>query len=272
MDISFDTMVSDIMTILNENLISNLGLLGLDKNDAQVYLALLHIGPSRVWDIAKASGIKRPTCYVTLEKLAAAGAVKKSADKKHMTFSATAPKALWDLFETKRQNFKDSLNQLEALAYKDKDKPSVWLFEGIEGVKKALDLTLKLPKGEEILFYSKDELEEKFPDCFHEYLQSRVAKQIKMRGIFPDNAYLMGLLPPRDNLELRKSRFIPKNIFDPQIDVNIFADTIIKMVFTEKQPFAVVIENQALADDERQRFEFLWAVAEPPVEKSLDKS
>lgn len=260
-------IVSDIMTTLNDNLIANLNLLGLDKNDSQVYLALLELGPSRVWDIAKASGVKRPTCYITLEKLVNLGAATKTQDVKHMIFTATSPKSLWALFESKRQIFKESLNELEALSNKETDKPQVRMFEGLEGIKQAYNLTLELPKGTEILFYSRNFVEEKYPDFFHEYLQARVKYQIKCRGIFPDSAYLIKILPPRDQLELRKSRFIPTNIFNPKVDSTIFANKVLHIAYAEKNPYATVIESATLAADEKERFELLWTIAQTAIEK-----
>lgn len=248
------------MTTPNEQLIKNLYPLGLDQNDSQVYLALLESGPSRVWDIAKASGVKRPTCYITLDKLVRLGAATKTKEIRHLVFAATPPKNLWHLFEDKRKNLHQSINELETLANKAKDKPTVRMFEGEEGIKQAYNLTLDLSRGSEILFYSRDDIEQKYPDFFHEYLQERVKRGIKARGLFPDNISLMRMLAGRDKLELRQSRFISKKQFDPSADSTVFANKIIHIAYGEKMPFATVIESAALAQDEKQKFELLWAL------------
>ena len=47
--------------------------LGLSKREAEIYLALLELNEALPSVIAKKVGQKRPTCYVTLEKLQARG-------------------------------------------------------------------------------------------------------------------------------------------------------------------------------------------------------
>jgi sugar-specific transcriptional regulator TrmB len=250
------------MTTTNENLIANLGLLGLKKDQAIVYLAVLELGAGRVWDIAQKSGVKRPTCYLILDQLAKLGFVSQMQEKKHREFIAISPKRLLSIFDQKKQIFAKNINELIAVANQDKEKPVFRLLEGIEGIKQAYNLTLDLSPGSEILTYSRNEIEQKYPDFFHQYLKARVEKGIKARGIFPDSVALINTLPPRDKFELRQSRFIPGNKFDPLADTTIFGNKVIQISYAEKEPFATVIKSNDFAHDEKQKFELLWDLSQ----------
>jgi hypothetical protein len=123
-------------------------------------------------------------------------------------------------------------------------------------------LSLDQPKGSEFFIYGTAEVKKSYGDFIHRYIETRVKKGIRVRSILPDNEYNRDILKT-DKDHLRETRFLPADKFGLHTEMNVFQDTITYIAHSEKQPFATVIENQTLADEERQRFELLWTIAKP---------
>lgn len=245
------------MTTLNDDLILALAGVGLGKNEAAVYLAGLELGPSAIWDIAIKSGVKRPTCYVILEDLAMRGLASSSNDGRRVIYAVASPKQLQRAIERRQGRVLGVINQLEGVASKSPQKPIVRLYEGVAGVTEAYNLSLELKKGQEILIYGTAGVIIKYTDFIDDYLAQRIKQGIKARAILPDTGSSRSVAT-RDAQELRETRFLPLETFDPTIEINCFADTITYIAHSEDRPFATVIESASLAHLEKQRFELLW--------------
>jgi sugar-specific transcriptional regulator TrmB len=246
---------------MEDNFTQHLKVAGLSENEAKVYLAVLELGPSAIWDVSKKSGVKRPTCYVLLEELTMKGIAKSHNDGKRVVYSVVSPRQLAVMEGRKHNKFISLLPQLEGMASKASTKPKVSLFEGAIGIMEVYNMTLELSKGSEILMYGTADVRVKYGEFIDQYLRVRASKGIKARAILPDtsNNKQIGL---RDPLELRETRFLPVKTFDQRTEVNIFADSIAYIAHSENQPFATIIENSRLAEEERMRFELLWETAE----------
>lgn len=247
-------------TYQNNDLITALKGIGFSKNEALVYLACLELGSSSIWDIAKKSGIKRPTCYVILDELIWKGHASSTNDGKRSIYSVDSPKQLLRAVERRQTRFAETINQLEGLASKSPQKPTVRLYEGISGVMEAYNLSLELPKNSEIFIYGTAEVKVSYSEFITEYLKNRVKKGIIARALLPDNEINRQVLA-LDKQELRQTRFLPQDKFDPQTEINVFSDTITYIAHSEKEPFGTVIESQSLATLEKQRFNLLWDLA-----------
>src|SRR3990172_11148664 len=89
--------------------------LGLDKNEAKIYLAVLALGESTVLPISKKAGIGRTYCYDILESLAEKGFVSFVEIRGRRRYSATEPKLVKKLITQKISQFNAILPDLEAL-------------------------------------------------------------------------------------------------------------------------------------------------------------
>jgi len=247
------------MTTQYSQLTDTLSLLGLPENEALVYLATLELGTGSVWDIAQKSGVKRPTCYVILEKLASQGIAFRSADVKRTVYSVIPPKELIAVFEARKNAAAAKLSELEAVASKTAYKPAIRLYEGIEGMKKVYDLSIT--NTAEVLICGTAAVFDAFPEYFKEYTERRTKAKIPLRFLAADLPRNRKLAKESDADVERTTRFLPQAEFDPKQEVLIFGDSIAYVAVLDKQPFATLIESKLFADFERQRFELLWKVA-----------
>lgn len=246
---------------MNEEFVSSLMKIGLSENEAKVYLTCLELGPSAIWDIAKKSGVKRPTCYVLLEELTKKGIAKCHKDPKRVTFSVISPKQLAVIESQRHSQFIQILPQLDGLASSSSSKPKISMFEGEIGIMEVYNLMIDLPPKTEILSFFGEEIKVNYQEFIDQFKRVRAVKNISCRLILPDtfDCRQIGL---RDPLELRETRFLPVKNFDQKTEVNIFGDTVIYIAHSSTEPFATMIESSRLAKEERQRFELLWQMAE----------
>lgn len=248
------------MTTTNSDILSTLEGVGLHENEARVYLAALELGPSSIWDIAKKSAIKRPTCYVLMDNLIFKGFASSTFDGKRHIYSVSSPKQLLAAFNRRQEKLKKTLNQLEGLASKSSFKPNIRLYEGKAGVMEVYNLTLDLPKEEEILIYGNVSVETSYQDFIAEYLKNRVKKKIRVKAILPDTPENRKIVT-RDKKELRQTRFFSADQFKQKTEVNIFDNSIAYIAHSEDEPFATIVENSTLAEEEKNRFDLLWQIA-----------
>jgi len=241
-------------------LVRKLKLLGFEANEARIYLAALELGPSSMWQIHQKCGVKRTTCYQIFEKFIESGVGSKTFESKHTIYSVVPPENLAVSIEHKKDEFLQSLPQFSALLSHLPSKPEITLYKGIEGVRQVYYQGLSGPKGGEQLILATPQFWFANAEDNEAYIAERLKKKISLRMILPDTKENHSMLK-NDKKELRRTRFISKKDFDPPVETQIFPNRITYIAHSEREPFATVIENTAIAEAERQKFELLWEIA-----------
>jgi sugar-specific transcriptional regulator TrmB len=176
--------------MLNEKnkILESLISLGLKENEAKVYLAILKMGQASVGQIADATDVQRTFIYDILEQLQDDGLVSSVEKKGVKHFSALSAQKLKKWQEEKLAQFESVLPELRALEKTVGDRPKVQFFEGVEGIKMALEDTLNQKEGSTILAYATGEgIYEQMPEFLENYFERRVKKNIKIKVLAPDN-------------------------------------------------------------------------------------
>ncbi len=108
--------------------------LGLAPRENAVYLTLLERGPLLIADIAKITGLHRPTIYKTLPGLQGKQLVSVTPKGKQKRYVAETPEKLRAVFERFRENFEQALPDLQRAYDIQKRKPLVKFVEGKNGL------------------------------------------------------------------------------------------------------------------------------------------
>ncbi len=248
------------MTTKDTSLTETLSYLGLPENEAKIYLAALELGTGSIWDIAQVSTVKRPTCYVILEKLATQGIAYRSSDAKRTVYSVIPPKELIELFDQRKKHVEAKLSELEAIANKTPYKPAIRLYEGMESIKKIYNQCISV-KNQSVLIYGTADVLTHFPDFFAQWTTERVKMNNLLRVILPDNTMNRSIKSRNEELK-RKTCYYPESQFNPKQEILIYQNTIAYVALFDKQPFATVIESPLFADFERERFEIMWGTGD----------
>lgn len=203
------------MTTPNESLIDSLKSAGMPENEAKVYLASLELGPSSIWEIAKKSGVKRPTCYVILENLSLKGLASSMNDGRRIQYTVVSPKQLFGYFNRHLETYSSKLSELTSLASKSPIKPKITTFEGMDGIKQTMEMVLEMPRGSEYLVMGANVLGiPGYEDYMRKYfIPTRAKKGISTRAIFSNSEQNR-----KFSLGIKKFKHeataLPKELFD----------------------------------------------------------
>ncbi len=265
-----------------ENLIKELKKLNLTEKEARVYLALLELGPSTPYKIAKRSQLKRPTAYVIAEELVEKGLIIQMTGEKQKMYIARSPESYIEDVEKRISEAKKIIPELSALQRKQSDKPNVLYFEGVEGMKKAYEYRLKDFKNKEIVgfFARADNLDERLThEVFIPWNEAKITNNIKVRGYTVDDHKLgkdySRFLTGKDakGKGLIRAKFLPDTLYSADCSVESFEWGVRICIMKSKQ--ALIIESYELAKALREIFELLWEKTkgeyDEPINLNIEK-
>lgn len=248
------------MVYMSESLIHELKKLNLTEKEARVYLALLELGPSTPYKIAKRSRLKRPTAYVIAEELVEKGLIVQMTGEKKKQYIARSPESYIEDVESRVADAKKVLPELLALQRKQSEKPNVLYFEGIEGLEQAYNYKLKDFRNKEIVgfFARANELDKEMNEkVFFPWNEAKIENNISVRGFTVDDPklapYMKFFGTARGMLNVK---FLPDSLYNSDCSVEILDWAIRIVIMRSKQ--AIIIESSELALVFKQVFELLW--------------
>lgn len=118
--------------------------LGLAKNEARIYEALLREGECSVGTIAIKSKVHRRNVYDSLQRLIEKGLVFEILEKHENHYQAVEPRKLLELVEEKKTLIKKALPDLEQLFSGTPKTEQVFIYRGSEGWKNYLRDILRI--------------------------------------------------------------------------------------------------------------------------------
>src|SRR3989344_2269990 len=236
--------------------------LGLSENEAKIYVAMLELGPSVVVEIARKSGINRPTAYVQIESLNKKGLVSTQARGKKQFFIAESPDKLELLIDNELKNIEEKKNELQNflpellnLFNTSGQRPHVKFFEGKEGVLALQREFLKTDDTPICGITSLDNVFEIFPEFENTYIKKRVQKKISSKTIYTSTRG--SVLKESDESSLRESKYVEPDKLPLGIDITIFKDKV-AIITLKGKISGTLIEDKEVADSFRAIFEFVW--------------
>jgi len=229
---------------------------GLNETEAKIYLATLELGQTSVSRIARKSGIKRTTVYLSLENLISKGLMStiKKDGKAH--YFAEDPRNLERIMRERSRRVSKMIPELLAFTNLIDKKPEIRYFEGEDGIKEVLMHGLNHAKQELCLMYSESyiaDFDEKYFSQY--YVPERIKKKILARTLVPDNEQMRAF---GTSNELRQIKFLPPNLFKIKIEIMLYGSDKVSII-SFKEKFALIIESPAIHDSFKSIFETLWA-------------
>lgn len=243
---------------------------GFSEKEIAVYSALLSLGKGIVTKIARTASISRTTTYDILDSLSQKGLVKTSGKEPKQEYIVESPEKLEQFIANEVERKNSDLNRIKYIIpelfsiYNTKETPKVKYYEGLDGLKRALEDTL-LKSNIEILASggAQDMFEAVGEEYSREYFKKRVEKNISIRGIASGDPGTMKVAEKNEE-ELREILIVPNDQFHFSVETNTYDNKVLNISWKEK--FAVLIESKEIADAQKKVFELAWLGA-----KSLKK-
>ena len=246
--------------------------IGLERAEIKAYLALIESGLTTTGLLVKKSGIPSSRIYLILQQLVEKGLVSYTIVRNTKYFKAQDPKRLYEFIDSQKKLLSEKENELskiisdlkqkQLIAEKlEKKEQKVQTFEGISGIKTALENVLNiLKKGDEFIVFGSPRIgSEKLHGFFNDFHKRRANKGIKYKIIYNSDAKEFG--EERKMYKLTEVRFLPKGMNTPSVSW-IFKDYIALVVFSD-EPVAMVIKNKQMVDSFMTYFKFMWGLCNP---------
>ncbi len=234
---------------------------GLAEKEAKVYLACLELGNPLASEISIKSNVPRTLVYDLLERLIELGLISYSIKDNKKYFSAANPKELVRILKEKEKIILDIVPSLENLQkIKGRKRPKVEIYEGKEGMKTVMNDILRLDIKEFLSYGSSRSSYDIIPAFIEDWHKKRVKKKIVMRIIYNDTKEAREKVKKfKGSLKLTKYKFMPVKLESPTATL-VYGDKVVLQSWT-KEPFAVMIEDQQMAENQKKYFEELWKTA-----------
>ncbi len=229
--------------------------LGLSKNEAAVYLALLAHGAQTVAEVAREADIERPLVYKAVPKLLTRGLIVRSLRGKRTYYSPASPEKLGAAFTELETSYAKTLPTLLRMFSGGSKRPVIHFYDGRAGIKEVYaDILATLPRG----------------GVFYRYSST---KNVRKEGAYVPSGY--GRLRDAKKIERyvitnsatgkRKGKRLDRAVKVIPSTYDLFEFDVTELIYGPKIAFvdyntdtAIVIENSMIADFQRKLFVLLF--------------
>ncbi len=242
-------------------IVENLKKFGLSEKEAKVYLACLELGDSLASEISLKSNLPRTLVYDILERLIGLGLISYAIKNNKKYFRAADPRELLRILREKERAVTHILPTLENLQkIKGIKRPKVEIYEGKDGMKTVMDDILRSGVKEFLAYGSSRSSYEIIPAFIEEWHKQRIKKKVIMRIIYNDTKEARKKVKRfTKSLKFTEYGFMPITLESPTATM-IYANKVVLQSWT-KEPFAVVIEDEEMAENQKRYFGELWKIA-----------
>jgi predicted transcriptional regulator len=247
-------------TAYMEELVKKLAPLGLTEKEARVYLALLQLGNGSAYSVALKSALKKPTAYVILDELVEKGLAYVIPREKKKRYAAIPPEELMQRAEERFATAQETLPELLSL-YKSntvQSKARTLYFDGVSGVRQALEYREKELRGKEIIGFFCTTIGRP-PEILQLYFEWNAHHRkygTKLRGFTTTDESLEGIIKDNGPEHYSNLRVLPRADYLPLVSIDSALDFVRIQITAASQ--IVIIESVDFAQSFRQIFELAW--------------
>jgi len=239
------------MSELNEVLRS----VGLTDSEVKVYSELMILKKATIVVLSKSLKMHRPNIYEALNRLVSKGLIFSSGKD----YFANDYEKLFDYVEVKKSELDEKKSLISSLLPKivsDEIKPSVVIYEGVNGLKSVFEEMLRTTDINYCVgAWDKPYIMEWF---FKNWHNRRVKQGFTDKLIFSESGRTRG--SDLKKLGFTEVKYLNKDSYSPAA-LNIFGNKVFLIIGSKISPIGIVIEDERVAKDFIGYFNFLWASA-----------
>jgi len=242
-------------------IIQSLKKFGLSEKEGNVYLSCLELGETTATDISIKSSLPRTLVYDILERLISLGLVSYNIKNSKKHFITSEPQELLRILKEKEESIKEILPNLKELQkLKSVKRPKVEIYEGKEGMKTIMDNILRSKIKEFRAYGSSRSSFEIIPAFMDEWHKQRIKQKIMMKILYNNTKEAREKIKKKpESLKYTRYRFMPVELESPTATI-IYENKVVLQSWT-KDPFAVLIEDEQMAENQKRYFGELWKIA-----------
>ena len=239
--------------------------LGLKDQETKVFLFLLENGEQTAGNLAKKTGLSRPSLYGFVRKLQKLGIVIESQKNGIKTFLPGSKEKVTAILEEEIKQLEKGKSDIEKIFEQVQvggltTSPKFLLFEGREGLQNLLKDVLLYRDIQTMSYWPiKSILDIVTPEYFKNQTTERMKRGIYVRAIWPQNQAVdikkytfMG----GGGKFLRETRLAPKEIAF-SMGYWIYANKV-AFISSKKEAFGFIVESAEFVEMLSSQFELVW--------------
>jgi predicted DNA-binding transcriptional regulator len=237
------------------NLEEAVSLVGLNRQEAKIYITLLQRGECFISEIARYSGIKRATVYQYIHSLATKDVIRKTVKGKRILYFPEDPKKLIGIFRQRETEIKKIFPELEKMYVSSSSKPAVSFYEGKEGLRSVYREMTKTSQTLWSMFSAERYFEVFSEKDSKEFVQNVYENGGRLCDLVQNSKIGAQYVKEKWGGEIAISKLLPAD-FDFSVDLLISGNKIAMISF--EHLIAVVIDNSGIAQLQKSLLKFIW--------------
>lgn len=233
---------------------NDLEVIGLNENEAKIYIAIINLGESIVSRIADKAEIKRTTAYLSLRALKKKGLVGQAKKNNQMHYFAEDPKILDKIMQRNNEKFLNLMPEIASIIKLTDHQPSVCYYNEGKSYKKVYDDILNYKNQEVLSWHSGGISLEKDEYFLNNFNPERVSKKISQKTIFFGRKEDLKELGSFVKINLFK--FAVNDINVGNTEIYIYSNKI--GIISREENLSIIIESEGVSKMFKVIFGFLW--------------
>lgn len=230
--------------------------IGLPKRETAVYVAALQLGPTGALQIARRTGMTRPTVYAALESLRKRGLIEIRLDGLKSKYAAADPDQFDAIISGHKKTFETILPELKALYALEGDRSQTKYYEGFSGIKTVYESVLRgLRSGDPYYVIGDKDMWEKSGETawLENFIERRARKGADARIILPSSKQ------NRDGLAHERALQQNVRLMSEPLGTDILVTKDRYIIHNFNPPITtVVIENKDIVESQLRLFRYIW--------------
>lgn len=236
--------------------------LGLNRNEARVYLGLVQKGRASAAELVKLLGVHRNIVYDNLEKLIDKGLASYIVEESRKVFIANDPDAIIEFLHAEKEQIDEKISsatsllpRIRTLLSSNRPEQDASIFRGRKGIKKILKEILEESEFW-VIGVSRASIETLGETYWKSFNMKRKNQGIK-EHLLLNHDFVDSVNLGTDALSHQK--VLPKELTQVT-EIMVFGSRAAILVYSG-QPLAILIDDSDVAATFKQQFEFLWNLA-----------
>ncbi len=228
--------------------------IGLPKEQAEIYLALLADGPAAIAEISRRTGLHRLNIYKAIPSLVSAGLLQESRKGKRKLFVASDPAVLSNLTEQRTRVLHEILPELQSMTANQSTRPDIRINHGKRAVAQALEKFMTSLKKDEVYYrFSARDPRTDFKKYLTQKYSDEYDKKKPEHFVIANEAIAKGYKP---KLERAVKILGGKTPFQQNINAVIYGDTTLLVDYSSES--IVEITHPAFTEFIKHIFKALY--------------
>lgn len=238
---------------------------GLDIKEAKLYLAVLESGRVSIADAAQQTFISRTNAYDVVKRLVQRGMVQvvevpnAGTGRHRSVLEANDPAVLLEENAAQRDRLESVIPGLRAIQVKG-TLPRVRYLEGVAGIRTALFESLEWSSPIYGILSMADLMAAPGAEAMAQYIEGRRRHRLELR-VVRSRVKESTLDWPTSQADHRIVRLAPPPYVFTM--TTLIGEHTVSTLASRQENFAMVIESEEYADQQRQLFEILWETSTP---------